>query len=82
MKKVEEESESQKKFKRDDDDDIEDEEELIIIERKADPLTVINTPIQDGVAPNLLLNIAGSFAMTINCVYIFLLFLFFFCFTN
>jgi hypothetical protein len=48
---VEEQSESKKRFKRDDSDDTEDEEEFIIIERRADPLTVISTPIQDGVAP-------------------------------
>jgi hypothetical protein len=50
IKKVEEESEARKKFKRDDSDDTEDEEEFII-EHRADPLTVINTPIQDGAAP-------------------------------
>jgi hypothetical protein len=49
IKKVEEESEVQKRFKRDDSDDTEDEEELVIIEHRADPLTVINTPIQDSV---------------------------------
>jgi hypothetical protein len=48
---VEEESEVQKRFKRDDSDDTENEEQFIIIEHRADPLTVINTPIQDGVAP-------------------------------
>jgi hypothetical protein len=42
---------SEKRFKRDDTDDTEDEEELIIIEHRADPLTVINTPIQDNLAP-------------------------------
>jgi hypothetical protein len=51
IKKVEEESESQKKFKRDSSDDNEDEEEFIIIEHKPDPLTAINTPIQDSVGP-------------------------------
>jgi hypothetical protein len=42
---------SEKRFKRDYSDDTEDEEELVIIEHRADPLTVINTPIQDSVAP-------------------------------
>jgi hypothetical protein len=51
IKKAEEESEGQKKFKRDDSDYTEDEEEFIIIERRADPLTVINTPVQNNVAP-------------------------------
>jgi hypothetical protein len=51
IKKVEEASEVQRKFNRDDSDDSDDEEELIIIEHRADPLTVINTPIQDSVAP-------------------------------
>jgi hypothetical protein len=51
IKKVEEESEVQRKFNRDDSDDTEDEEELVIIEHRANPLTIINTPIQDGVAP-------------------------------
>jgi hypothetical protein len=50
MKKVEEESEAQKRFKRFDSDDIEDEEEVIIKEHKPDPLTAINTPIEDNVA--------------------------------
>jgi hypothetical protein len=48
IKKVEEASEVQKKFNRDYSYDTEDEEELVIIERKADPLTVINIPIQDN----------------------------------
>jgi hypothetical protein len=48
---VEEESEGLKKFKRDNSDDTEDEEEFIIIEHRPDPLTIINTPIHDGVAP-------------------------------
>jgi hypothetical protein len=51
IKKVEEESEGQKKFKRDDSDDTEDEEEFLIIEYRPNPLTIINTPIQDNVAP-------------------------------
>jgi hypothetical protein len=51
IKKVEDESEVQKRFKRDDSDDTEDEEEFIIVEHRADPLTVINTPIQDNLAP-------------------------------
>jgi hypothetical protein len=51
IKKEEDESNVQKKFNRDDSDDTEDEEELIIIEHRADPLTVINTPIQDNLAP-------------------------------
>jgi hypothetical protein len=42
---------SEKRFKRDNSDDTEDEEEFVLIEHTADPLTVINTPIQDGVAP-------------------------------
>jgi hypothetical protein len=42
---------SEKIFKRDDSDDTEDEEELAIIEHTADPLTVINTPIQDNLVP-------------------------------
>jgi hypothetical protein len=48
---VEEESDGQKKLKRDNSDNTEDEEEFIIIEHRPDPLTVINTPIQDGVTP-------------------------------
>jgi hypothetical protein len=51
IKKVEEESDGRKKFKRDDSDDTEDEEEFIIIEHRPDLLTVINTPIQDNLAP-------------------------------
>jgi hypothetical protein len=51
INKVEEASEAQKKFKRDDGDDIEDEEEVMIIEHRLDPLIVINTPIQDNLAP-------------------------------
>jgi hypothetical protein len=51
IKKVEEASEVQRKFNRDDSDDTEDEEEVVIIEHRADPLTVINTPIQDNLAP-------------------------------
>jgi hypothetical protein len=50
IKKVEEECEGQKKF-RDNSDYSEDEEEFIIIEHKPDPLTVINTPIQDNLVP-------------------------------
>jgi hypothetical protein len=42
---------SEQRFKRDDRDDTEDEEELVIIEHRADPLTVMNTPIQDDVVP-------------------------------
>jgi hypothetical protein len=51
IKEVKEESKGQKMFKRDSSDDTEDEEEFIIIEHRPDPLTIINTPIQDGVAP-------------------------------
>jgi hypothetical protein len=51
IKKVEEASEVQRKFNRDDSDDTDDEEELVIIEHRADLLTVINTPIQDNLAP-------------------------------
>jgi hypothetical protein len=54
----------------------EDEEEEIILEYRPDPLTVINTPIQDHVTPlkfNLLSNIAGSSMMTTNYVYVFFL---------
>jgi hypothetical protein len=51
IKKVEEEFEGQKKLKRDDSDGTEDEEEFIIIEHRLDPLTVINTLIQDNSAP-------------------------------
>jgi hypothetical protein len=48
---VEEASAVQNKFNRDDSDDTEDEEEFIIVEHRPDPLTVINSPTQDGVAP-------------------------------
>jgi hypothetical protein len=49
--KVEEASEARKKFQRDDSDDTEDEDEFIILEHRPDPLTVINTLIQDNLAP-------------------------------
>jgi hypothetical protein len=49
--KVEEECEARKKFKREDRDDTEDEEEFIILEYRPDPLTMINTPIQDDLVP-------------------------------
>jgi hypothetical protein len=52
IKKVEDESKVQKKFNRNNSDNTEDEEELIIIDHRADPLTVINTPIQDNLAPS------------------------------
>jgi hypothetical protein len=51
INKVEKTSEVQRKFNRDDSDDTEDEEDLVIIEHRADPLTVINTPIQDNLVP-------------------------------
>jgi uncharacterized protein YqeY len=49
IKKVEEVSAAQNKFKRDDSDDIEDEEDVIILKYRPDPLTMINTPIQDHI---------------------------------
>jgi hypothetical protein len=48
IEKVEEESEDGKEFKRDDSNDTEDKKEIIIIEHRPNPLTVINTPIQEN----------------------------------